>query len=59
MAASGLTSRSRTGVCKSFVPDVPVSLIPVSGLIGVNVQTPETSSSAPPSLVGKAIGSGK
>ena len=47
------------GVCSSFVPEVPVSLMPMSGLMVVKVQTPETSSSAPPSLVGMAGGSGR
>ena len=50
---------SPLGVLRSFVAEVPDSLIPMSGLMGVKVQTPDTSSSAPPSFVGIAGGSGK
>ncbi len=58
-SAAVLSSLIPFGVLRSFVAEVPDSLIPMSGLIGVNVQTPETSSSAPPSFVGIAGGSGK
>ena len=60
MAAALEWSVSRPfGVWRSFVPEVPDSLMPRSGLIGVKVQTPDTSNSAPPSFVGMAGGSGR